>query len=374
MTMHDTLAVVLVLAGTVTMCRSEVAHAAAADPLHGVKYIVFVGDSLTDGAAWPDWVVATLKANGHPDLGFANAGVCGDTIARVKARLKADVLEQKPDLVTLCIGVNDTITGVPREQYLKDMGDVIGQMRAQGIKVLLMMPPSLEKPEWNAELTARDKPLKELAAQQGCIVGDLHQAFEDAAKEKRRLWGDDGIHHNLDGWQTFGRCVLGALGCTAPMVEKCVPYPGAVTNWLIGPPIPWTAKDPVPAPDLTPGFDAGKVGWKPFNLAAEMKGTPWWNVCMLERGGILPFGEPARVANSGAFALALVKAPAAGPARLLVGGVPNLVVWVNGKEVWHSKVAHGYHPNADWIPIRLTKGENRMVVFATGLFHVSILE
>ena len=37
----------------------------AEDPMTGVKRIVFTGNSLTDGEAWPDWVIATLQANGR---------------------------------------------------------------------------------------------------------------------------------------------------------------------------------------------------------------------------------------------------------------------------------------------------------------------
>lgn len=368
------------LNGVLLLAAALEGHPAAADDtgitnmIQNVKRVGFVGDSLTDTTAWPHWVIHTLHRNGYPDVTYFNAAICGDTIAMVKARLKADVLDLKPDLVILCIGVNDTINMVPRDQYRSDMDNVLGQIRAQNARILLLTPPSLKKPEYNAELFARDDLLRELARKHGCVLGDLHQYFESIIKKGKRLWGDDGIHQELDGWRAMGQCVLDSLGCAAPMIEKSEPDPGSVTHWMISPNVPWKTGEPIPEPDLKESFDAARAGWKSFNRDAELKQVSWWAVGWLECGGVLPFGEPRRVKDAvGVFAFSQVVSGADTQATMAVGGSPPLAVWLNGALVWSSTKAHGYHPNADRLPIRLKKGDNRLIVFSTWLFHLSIV-
>jgi len=340
--------------------------------LENVQRIIFLGDSLTDGAAWPDWVVQTLQTHGHPQLVFANAGICGDTIALVKARTAQDVLALHPDLVVLCIGVNDVSRGVPREQYLADMDEVISRIRSTGAKVLLLTPPALESGKLDAELIARRPLLVELAARRGCTVGDLHAAFEKAAAAGKRLWGQDGVHHNLDGWRTMGRVVLAALGCQAEMLEQVSLHPGAVTNWFVGPPVAWKPGQPIPNPAAVVVAEPLKAGWIPFEPGAVRAKAVWYDLCMLDRGGIMPLGSPPSTNNAGVFSAATVTASAERTALLEVGGSPPLAVWVNGEPVWSQLAAHGYHPNADRVRVRLRKGENQIVTFSTWLFHVSL--
>lgn len=341
--------------------------------MQSLRRIVFVGDSLTDGAAWPDWVAQTLKANGHPDVSIANAGICGDTIALIKARYAADVLALKPDLVVMCIGVNDVIRKDPREQCMADMNEVLGGIRAIGARVLLLTPPSLERPESNAELIARKPRLKELANRHGCLWGDLHEVFEHSHRAGKRLWGRDGVHHELGGWRAMGRCTLDSLGCRAPMIEEVVPYPGAVTDWFVGPPIPWKTGQPIPLPDAKAAADPAGAGWRPFDRAALRRTVVWHDTCMLDRGGVMPLGSPATPAGSGAWATAAVLSPTKGRARLLVGGSFPLAVWLNGEPVWCARTHHGFHPNADRVEVSLREGPNPVVAFSTWLLHVSIL-
>ena len=340
--------------------------------MQNIHRIVFVGDSLTDGAAWPDWVVRTLNVNGRPDVTFANAGICGDTIALVKARYATDVLALKPDVVVMCIGVNDVIRKDPRERCMADMDEVLGGIRASGARVLLLTPPALGKPEYNAELMARKPLLKQLASRHGCTLGDLHELFEQSIRAGKRLLGGDGIHHEIDGWRTMGRCTLDGLGCNAPMIEEVIPYPGSVTDWFISPPVPWAPDQVVPAADPTAVSDPVKAGWRRFDRIALRKSVVWHDAIMLDQGGVMPLGSPATPRGSGTWAATTLHSPTGCEARLLVGGSSPLLIWLNGEQVWDGRTAHGFHPNADRVTIRLKKGANQIAAFSTWLFHVSI--
>jgi acyl-CoA thioesterase-1 len=342
--------------------------------LKDVTHIVMVGDSLMDGAAWPDWVLNTLRAQGAAGLVLHNAAICGDTIAGVKARYAADVLALKPQIVIICIGTNDAIAKVPTDRFQRDLDKVVETIRKSGAQVLLLTPPFLEKPEYDQRLVALNAAIAEVARARECLFGDLHADSEKLVKSGTRIWGDDGIHHMQAGWQQMARSTLDALGCTAPLREEVKYYPGAILDWLVSPPVPWQAKQPVPAPDLSPEFDPVKAGWTKYDYAAEIKASGWWAHCMLQRGGVMPFGDPVREKDAGAFALATITAKKAGPVTLHVGGSPPLTVWLNGEKVWDNPKAHGWHPDANRLTVTLKQGKNRLILFTNYLAHVSVGE
>ena len=413
------------LALTVAVLAAPLAPIAAEeDAMEGVRRILFAGDSLTDGSAWCDWVVETLKANGHPDLVKLDAGVAGDDVPRLKARFQHDVLDLKPDLVIINIGTNDR---EPVEEYERDVGEMVGQLRQNKVRVLLCVPPGIcdpKDPSRDARIVAYGEALRELAKAHECAVADLRAAFadgtraasrdeamaisdpglaaEEAAKTSRILWGADGVHHTTNGWRTMGRAVLAALGCREPMVEKVPVYPNALTEWFISPPVPWK---PVPTgkgwttrpPDFDPaacrpgeypslpkvsdGFDPVAAGWRKFDREAEVKKTSWWQMSWLQRGGVMPMGQEVVKGNpgapshdAGAFALAVVKADTERQTTMHVGGSFPYAVWLNGSLVWNGTFLHGYHADADRFPVTLRKGENHVLVFTNWLFYVSLGE
>ncbi len=360
----------------------------------GVHRVVFVGDSLTDGSAWTDWVLETLKANGYPNLIKNDAGIAGDNVPKLKARFQHDVVDLKPDLVVLNIGTNDR---EPVEEYRRDVEAMVKQVRQSGARMLLCIPPGIndpKKPERDANIVAYGEVLRELAKTYDCTVVDFHAAFAGgtraasaaeqttvslpgaAAETKRILWGPDGVHHTINGWRTMGRCVLDALDCRAPMIEKVSLYPGTLTGWLIGPVTPWKDSSQSPALPENAGTD-----WRKFDREAEVAKTSWWQRSWLERGGVMPMGQEVVAGKPGtagkdvgAFALAIVQSDKDTEAVLHLGGSPGYTVWWNDELIWQCKSLRGYHPDAERITVKLRKGENRILVFTNWLFYISLGE
>ncbi len=372
------LGVCLFMALAATAKDAVMTTATNSSMMTGVRRIVFVGDSLTDGSAWPDWVVETLKANGYPKLELFNAGISGDTIAGVKQRYAHDVLEFKPELVLINIGTNDINRQVPLADYRRDLDAVVAGIRQTGARVVLMTPPAMRDPARNTSLHPLNDIVREVAQAHDCTFVDMHTAFETAAAAGKALWGPDGIHHQIDGWRLLGRCTLDALGCTAPLLEQTTLCPGALVDWRISPPIPW--KDGTPYPPL-PEIPADPLqhGWQSFDRKAEVAATSWWQACWLERGGVMPLGQHVNPDSPGApdrahgaFALAVIHAKKERQAVLHLGGSPPYAVWLNGTLVWDGKTLHGYHPDAERITVTLHKGENRLLLFTNWVFYVSL--
>lgn len=367
-----------VLAVMMALCVAE-AVMGGTNMLQGVRRIVFVGDSLTDGAAWTGWVMSTLVANGYPDLVMHDAAVAGNKIGMVRARFTNDVLSLKPDLVVLGIGTNDKLSA---EEYRSDLESLVIAVRSRGARMLLMAPPLVRDAAKEAYVRSYGEVARELAAKHGCGFADLHAAFEAAQEAGSELLGPDGVHHRIDGWRTMGRSVLDALGCHVPMVEQVALAPRALTEWYIGPAVPWKLGQPhPPLPELRAGFDPVSAKWRKFDRTAEIARTSWWQVSWLERGGIMPMGQDAVAGSpgaasreSGAFSLAIVPCDRETRTTLHVGGAMGYAVWLNGELVWDGKTNHGYHPDADRFPVTLRAGENQILVFSNWLFYVALGE
>lgn len=105
-------------------------------PTSGTRVIAF-GDSLVEGVgASPGrglvWLLSTRMRRA-----ILNAGRRGDTTAAALARLDRDVLARDPRVVIVVLGGNDLIRGVPRDQTLENMSQIVERIRARGAGVIL---------------------------------------------------------------------------------------------------------------------------------------------------------------------------------------------------------------------------------------------
>src|SRR5689334_18245616 len=78
--------------------------------------IVFLGDSITQGGVGPKGYVTVIKnvlMEKHPDLGIEiiGAGISGNKVPNLQARVDKDVIAKKPTIVFIYIGINDVWHG-----------------------------------------------------------------------------------------------------------------------------------------------------------------------------------------------------------------------------------------------------------------------
>ena len=94
-----------------------------------IRYVA-LGDSFTIGTSvgqserWPDQLVAKV-----PELELvANLGVNGFTSADVIAVELPQLPALRPELVTLLIGVNDVVQGVPEATYRRNVAAILDEL------------------------------------------------------------------------------------------------------------------------------------------------------------------------------------------------------------------------------------------------------
>ena len=335
--------------------------------LKDAKRVLFVGDSLTDGSSYPDYVVNTLNTL-FPGAGFEvhNAAVAGDTAAMVRKRFQQDVVERRPDLMILCIGTNDCVGKRPVKDFQADIEFIVSETLKTNAKVLIVLPSPFGKTN-----AAKEKPfqaylavLRKVAAAHKLPIADAHAEFLRGEKAGREMLGFDGIHHGKHGLEGMARAIIDSFGFKDAKLDLEIrPWPGMLTQWETSSPVPLDRQ-------YSP---AEAVDWQPYDAKALMAQQPWWNSPFPARGGWMPFLD--RNPKQAAYGRTYYNARSAGKYELQVGGSPSpQVVWLNGKQVWRSRRPHGYHPNADRITVEMQQGKNEIIVISNFMIFVGIRE
>jgi len=204
--------------------------------------LVLIGDSITDaGRAQPvaeglfdplgkGYVtqVEALISSTYPERGIriVNVGSSGDTVLNLKGRWERDVINLKPDWLSICIGVNDVWRqfDLPRmkeahvlpDVYSATLEELVKQTRPR-LKGLVMMTPffieSNKKDAMRARMDQYGAIVRKIAGKYDAVFVDVQAAFDEALKHQHSAalaW--DRIHPNQTGHMIIARALLKALG------------------------------------------------------------------------------------------------------------------------------------------------------------------
>jgi lysophospholipase L1-like esterase len=207
--------------------------------------IAFLGDSITaygmGSLGYCRLVISGLEANGIKATAIG-AGVGGHKSNDMLARVDRDVINKKPDWVTLSCGVNDVwhgANGVPLEPYKTNITAIVDKCQAAGIKVMILTATMIKEDPANAEnqkLAAYNDFLRSLAKEKKCLLADLNADMQAAIQQAGtarhgNLLTSDGVHMNTDGNKMMAAGVLKAFGLSDAQIkiaqEKSLDIPDA---------------------------------------------------------------------------------------------------------------------------------------------------
>ena len=204
--------------------------------------LIFIGDSITDcerarpigeglfGAVGKSYVQLLEGFLGaiHPAHGIriVNMGTSGHTVLDLKARWQTDVLDLKPDWLSIMIGVNDVWRqfDLPRQKeihvlpkvYEKTLNDLAGKTRPK-LKGLIMLAPFYLEPNRDDAMRARMDEngaiVKKIAAKHRAIFIDTQAEFDAVLKHMHSnaiAW--DRVHPNIIGHAVIARAFMNAIG------------------------------------------------------------------------------------------------------------------------------------------------------------------
>lgn len=225
------------------------------------KRILFLGDSITQGGAYIEFIDAALRAQ-HPesDIEIIPCGLSSETVSGLSEeghaggkfprpdlheRLDRALEKTKPQLVFACYGMNDGIYLPPSAERLaafdRGLTELADKVRAAGATLILITPPVFDPVPIASKLatptvapTGYQTPYAQyddvLAAfartglqrrEQGLTVIDLHGAMTEELAARRTgqpafTFSPDGIHPNDLGHLLIARTVARGLGLNPP--------------------------------------------------------------------------------------------------------------------------------------------------------------
>jgi lysophospholipase L1-like esterase len=128
--------------------------------------IVFFGDSITQMGVKPNGYIALIKdslSRELPSIEIIGAGIGGNKVPDLQARIDSDVIAKNPTIVVIYIGINDVwhfITpgrvGTPKDKYEAGLEEIIGKIQKTGARVILCTPTVIgEKKNGKNQLDAQ---------------------------------------------------------------------------------------------------------------------------------------------------------------------------------------------------------------------------
>lgn len=214
--------------------------AAAADAvLKPGARLAIVGDSITEQRLYSKYIETYLLAcRPELDVRVLQLGISGEIALGFLERMDYDLLPWKPDVVTLCYGMNDggyqTYTNLIGEEYLGAMSNIVARIKAAGAVPVIGGPGVVDNryyvyarrgPAYAAALynenLARLRDLgRQLAADEQVPFADVHGVMKTAMTAAKAALGDDyavaggmdGIHPGPNGHLLMAYAFLKALG------------------------------------------------------------------------------------------------------------------------------------------------------------------
>ncbi len=184
--------------------------------------IVFAGDSITDGDrrsdrlglgyGYVDMVARALRARGDQST-VVNSGIAGNRVAHLQLRWQADVLDHRPTVLSVYIGVNDTLAAffegrpTPPEEFARGYADLLDRAVSADVGRLILVEPFFVDSEipsirWgegaafiHEDLAGKQAVVRELAARYDAALVPLQSLVDAAAAERGpTMVAADGVH------------------------------------------------------------------------------------------------------------------------------------------------------------------------------------
>lgn len=204
--------------------------------------LVLLGDSITAYGDHPDGWVRILRGKlagdlGRPDVRVVNAGQGGNTVHDLHRRFFWRTW-RTPDVVVLCIGINDArfaadlgYSDLDLQEYRNGLESLVGKLQSTGATVVVASP--IVSGEQRRGLNALDpvadsyaRAAEEVAEKHCAPFLDLRSLFfdrllaENPTSKNYGVFTYDGLHLNTAGNALMAEAVLAKLRALAPATAK----------------------------------------------------------------------------------------------------------------------------------------------------------
>ncbi len=186
-----------------------------------MKKILFQGDSITDagrskecdthrGSGYAQLVTASLGLERPNEFEFVNRGISGNRVIDLLARVKSDLINLKPDYLSILIGINDVWheinyqNGLDTPKYELYYNLLIKEVREAlpNIKIMMFEPFVLKGSgteeaweDFRKGAEGKAKAARKVAEDNNILFIPLMKKFDELTKlAPNEYWLVDGVH------------------------------------------------------------------------------------------------------------------------------------------------------------------------------------
>ena len=197
-----------------------------------MKTFLFQGDSITDanrddenqdnfglGCGYTFLLASEIEKNNKGKIKFINRGKSGDRITDVYARIKEDIINLKPDYLSILIGVNDVSheltmnCGVSPKKFrmiyrllTEEIKESLPEIEIIILEPFVLKGSATEKlwNEFHLEVRKLAEISKQIAEEYSLVFVPLQEEFDKLSDDgDTRYWSVDGIHPTSAGHQVI---------------------------------------------------------------------------------------------------------------------------------------------------------------------------
>lgn len=196
------------------------------------KRVVFFGDSITQAGNEPGGYIELMRQQVDTSrYELIGAGISGNKVPDLQARVQKDVLSKNPDVVIIYIGINDVwhfhkfegTTGTEKDVYEAGLRNLIQTITAANSEVILATPTVIgEDPDSedvvNQQLMEYAEVVRTIAKDTNTPLCDLRTEISTYLRENNPskayegVLTTDGVHMNEGGNQFL-----------ADQMQNCLP-------------------------------------------------------------------------------------------------------------------------------------------------------
>jgi lysophospholipase L1-like esterase len=275
--------------------------------------VVFYGDSITEQRLYTTYVEHYAVTH-YPNrrITFINTGWGGDKVTSNEcepcagvgglSRIKRDVIDHKPTVVTILFGMNDGRYREFDEATLKVYEDgldaIIREIKSKTRARIYIITPTVydgtrhtswsHTDRYNETLDRYSEAAKRIAARENLPVIDLHTVTTEALMRAKKqdasyTFLNDGVHPEPDGQLVMAAEILRALGASAKgeeITRQASVEANRPASFSVSAPLPWPV--PLPSENLRAArpeiMEMGRINLRVAGLAAgkykvEIDGT-----------------------------------------------------------------------------------------------------
>ncbi len=205
-----------------------------------MKVFLMQGDSITDanrcrstsnpepyhmlGKGYPAFTASALELKYPGEYTYINRGISGNRIVDLFARDKLDLINLKPDVLSILIGVNDVWhefsrqNGVDAEKFemiynllLDEVQEALPEIKVILLGAFILPGLPYDYKEFRAEVEKRAAITKKIAEERGFPFVDLQKRFDEAYARGVQHLTADGVHPDFAGCELIKNALVEAF-------------------------------------------------------------------------------------------------------------------------------------------------------------------